>query len=468
MYANDDIFEKMKGVQQLEALEKEKNAWKLGLLSVTLAGTLAGCGGGGADGGTKVEPNGEVGKPVQISTEPVTIRIGATASAALNNEALLQEFVIEPVKRKYPHITIEYIPMGGNNPVKSINDWMVTGQIPDIILHANGSMGELFDYDLMTDVTPLVKTVGMDLSRFEQAALDSVRVASDDGWLVGIPFQQNFNALYYNKDIFDKFAVGYPTDGMTWEQALDLARRLTRSEDGVQYTGLHPEWVLRPAYPLALTIVDAKTGKSRLQSEPWKQVAELLQQIGAIPGNWDGKTNRQDFWGKRSIAMLATTNVFASIEPEARKGFTNWDVAQYPSYSSQPGVSGMVDAWVMIVAKTSRHKEQAMQVIDVVTSDEVQQLAAAKYAQLSTLASPAIRQQFGSQLESLNIKQKNVAGIFKGRIVAAPKFSPYERQARAPFQENMAKVVNGQMDVNTALRDADERTNKLLDELRTK
>jgi multiple sugar transport system substrate-binding protein len=125
----------------------------------------------------------------------------------------------------------------------------------------------------------------------------------------------------------------------------------------------------------------------------------------------------------------------------------------------------MVDAWVMIIAKTSQHKEQAMQVINVVTSDEVQLLASAKFAQMSTLANPEMNRQFGSQLDSLNIKQKNLAGIFKGRIVAAPKFSPYERQARTPYQDNMLKVFGGQMDVNTALRDADDKINKLLAEL---
>ncbi|MDF2721210.1 MAG: transporter substrate-binding protein, partial [Paenibacillus sp.] len=296
-------------------------------------------------------------------------------------------------------------------------------------------------------------------------ALDSIRVASDQGWLWGLPFSQNFNALYYNKDIFDKFAVPYPTDGMTWETTLDLAKRVARLDSGTQYIGIHPEWVLRPAYPLALTIVDAKTGKSQVASNPqWKQVAELLQKIQAIPGNWDGKSGRGDFWGKKTIAMLATTNVFTSIEPEAKKGFTRWDVTQYPSYSNQPGVSGMVDAWVLILTKTSKHPAQAMQVMNVITSDEAQLLAASKYAQLSTLTNPTMRQQFGSQLESLNIKEKNLQGIFKGKIVTAPKFSPYEKISRKPYEDNMQKVFAGTMDINTALRDADEKINKLLEE----
>lgn len=428
---------------------------KLGLLLTVITGLLAGCSGGN---------KAETGKTSAVSNEPVTIKIGASASANYNNETLFKETVVEPVKKKYPHITLEYIPMGGNNPVKSIDDWLASGNIPDIITHANGSMGELFAYDLMTDITPLVKQTKTDLSRFDKAVLDSVKVASDQGWLVGLPFSQNFNALYYNKDIFDKFAASYPTDGMTWDSIIDLSKKVARTDGGIQYIGLHPEWVLRPAYPLALTVVDPKTGKSQITNAQWKQVAELMQKIVAVPGNWDGKSGRGDFWGKKNIAMLATTNVFTSIEPEAKKGFTQWNVAQYPSFPNQPGVSGMVDAWVLVLAKTSKHKTEAMQVMNVITSDEVQMLAAAKFAQLSTLANSEMRQQFGTQLESLNIKAKNVAGIFKGKIIAAPKFSPYERLARTPYQDNMLKVFSGAMDVNTALRDADEKINKLLDE----
>ena len=423
------------------------------MLATVATALLAGCGGG---------DKGESGK-ITVSSEPVTIRVGTTASASLT-DSLFQETVVEPVKRKHPNITLELIRMGGNSAIKSIDDWMATGVIPDIILHSNGSMGELFAYDQMTDITPLVKQLNVDLKRFEPAVLDSVRVASDEGWLVGIPFSQNFNALYYNKDIFDKFGAEYPRDGMTWDEVIELSKRVGRSDNGVQYIGLHPEWVLRPAYPLALTLIDAKKNQSQVTNDSWKKVAELILRIVSTPGNWDGKSGRGDFWGKKTVAMLATTNIFASIEPEAKKGFTNWDVAQYPSFPDRPGVSGMVDAWVMIISKTSQHKPQAMQVIQVVTSDEVQLLAASKYAQMSTLVNPVMKEKFGSELASLNMKEKNLQGIFKGKIVPAPKFSPYERQARPFLQDNFTKLFSGQMDINTALRDADEKINKMLAE----
>jgi len=109
--------------------------WRLGMLATVATALLAGCGGG---------DKGESGK-ITVSSEPVTIRVGTTASASLT-DSLFQETVVEPVKRKHPNITLELIRMGGNSAIKSIDDWMATGVIPDIILHSNGSMGELFAY----------------------------------------------------------------------------------------------------------------------------------------------------------------------------------------------------------------------------------------------------------------------------------------------------------------------------------
>ncbi|NOU90117.1 extracellular solute-binding protein [Paenibacillus sp. LMG 31460] len=43
--------------------------------------------------------------------------------------------------------------------------------------------------------------------------------------------------LYYNKDIFDKFGISYPRNGMTWDEVYDLAKKLNRTEDGISYRG---------------------------------------------------------------------------------------------------------------------------------------------------------------------------------------------------------------------------------------
>jgi multiple sugar transport system substrate-binding protein len=71
----------------------------------------------------------------------------------------------------------------------------------------------------------------------EQATLDDwdiaqYRALSGSGIQFGVPKYHGALALYYNKDLFDRFGVGYPTE--TWDQDdyAEAMRRLTRDVDG--------------------------------------------------------------------------------------------------------------------------------------------------------------------------------------------------------------------------------------------
>ncbi|CAG7647131.1 hypothetical protein PAESOLCIP111_05319 [Paenibacillus solanacearum] len=432
----------------------ENKRMKKTVCVLSIAGMLSGC----SSTGNQLPEN----KPQEPSTEPVTIRIANSGSASHSDEEFNKLFV-EPVRRKYPHITLELVKYGSKEAIKSPADWIASGSIPDLIVHSNGSMGELFAYDLMTDITPLVKQTGTDLSRFDPVVLDAVKIASDDGALVGLPFTQQFSALYYNKNIFDRFGIAYPKDGMTWEETVALSRSLARTVDGVSYMGLHPERLIRPAYPLSLTLVNPRTNRSQVDSSEWRRVIQLQQQIVSIPGNWDGKSSRNDFWTKQNVAMLGSVNILSNLlQAGAQGGFEQWDVAQYPSYSNQPNVYGMVDAWVIVMTKPSKHKLQAMQVMNVLTSDEVQLLAARQLAKMSTLANSSFNQQLGA--DDPVLKQKRIASIFKSKPAPAPKFSMYEASARPFLENNFPKVVSGAIDSNTLLRDAEEQINQMLDQ----
>ncbi len=76
---------------------------------------------------------------------------------------------------------------------------------------------------------------GVDLSLYN-GATDQVTV---DGKLYELPFRNDFWVLYYNKDIFDKAGVEYPSNDMTWEEYDKLARSVTDTTFGSQVYGSH-------------------------------------------------------------------------------------------------------------------------------------------------------------------------------------------------------------------------------------
>jgi hypothetical protein len=68
------------------------------------------------------------------------------------------------------------------------------------------------------------------------------------------------------------------------------------------------------------------------------------------------------------------------------------------------------------------------------------------------------RENFGADLKSL--KGKNTAGAFNYKPAISPQASVYENAAGKAMNDAVSKVLSGALDVNTALRTAQEQANQ--------
>lgn len=416
---------------------------------------LAGCGKGEHEAGSNT---GEDKGVPTISDAPVKIR------AALDNAGVDDEFieiVQEVLKKKHPNITLDYIKPGKGTTLK---EQIAAGETPDIIISYNGNVASYNELDLLYDMTPLIKRYDYNLNRFEPYILEDAKIASTKDEIFALPIIVSYHALYYNKDIFDKFGAPYPADGMSWQQVIDLAKKVTRTDGGTQYRGLDPGSIIWASQPLGIPAIDYKTDKATINTETWKKVFELMKSIYAIPGNENKSDPRKGFLTDKTVAMYGNLNIISDLEIAAKDGL-NWDVVQYPSYPEKPNTYGNASVNVMLITKTSKYKEQALQVIETATSDEVQ-LASAKQGRVTPLKDPQFRLAFGTGRDAL--KGKNVQGIFKSRPVKYPIASKYRSKAEAIVGTKFNQYVAGSVDVNTALAQAEEEINKMVEAERGK
>jgi multiple sugar transport system substrate-binding protein len=158
------------------------------------------------------------------------------------------------------------------------------------------------------------------------------------------------------------------------------------------------------------------------------------------------------------VAMLATDNILSELAEAQKTGF-NWDMVQYPSYPEKPNIYGYVDTHFMAITKTSKHRDQAMQAISVITSDEVQGQLMSTAGQISPLTNPELKKRFGADMPFL--KGKNLDAIFKGKLGPGPAFSPYEKDGKKILDKSFMEYANGK-DLNTTLREAAEAINKTI------
>jgi multiple sugar transport system substrate-binding protein len=427
-------------------------------------GLLAGCSGNTAMTGTGAgsDDGAETTAPAKAeapkTAEPVTLSYFDYTVGVPSED--FQKLFVEPTKKKYPNITLQFIEKGKASNDDQIAELVTSGNTPDLIGVSNFGMPSMKNLDLLTDITPLAKQQKIDLNRFDASVMDSLKVLSDKGELYGLPYALNFSAMYYNKDIFNKFGVAYPKDGITWDDAYDLTVKLTRNEGGTQYQGFGIGRYDKLGYPLGLVYIDVKKNAGMMNTEPWKRAFELSRKIEAVPGNVKAKrgNQRNEFMKDKTLAMLVDYNLFYQLEEPMKNGL-DWDMAEVPSYPDKQNISGSVDVHATIISKSSKHKDEAMQVLGVLTSDEVQTISAGR-GRMTTLTNEKVRSALGKDIPF--IQGKNIAGVLKGKYAKAPAVSPYRFDARAINNKLYDDYLAGKIDVNTALRQADEEINQMI------
>lgn len=433
------------------------------LMSLALAGAiLAGCQNGARDAGEQPagEPPGQTSgetpvKPVEQppkDPDPVTLNLYHQGGYFSNTD--FQLLIADPVKKKYPHITVKM-----TATPKPLVELFAAGEPVDMYADFYGNLANYADLNYLLDLTALAKKHNFDLSRFDAGALDAVRAVSGGKELWALPYNRNLNGLYYNKDIFDWFGVAYPGDGMTWSETIELAQRMTRENDGVKIRGLEFQSIELPLLQRSLTYVNAATNAVMENLEEYKLAFELGKRIYSIPGNeFDpaGSPNGR-FSGERNVAMYAGVNMFSRYAQIAE---LNFDVAQYPSFPDAPNIGILYDLHVIAPNKNSRYTEDVMRVLEVLYSDEVQTQMVRKTGRVSLLKDVRFEQQFAQDVPQL--QGKNLKSVFKTRPAPAPAFSKYTAPASGILGAKFKDYASGIKDVNTALREAKEEIEKLI------
>jgi multiple sugar transport system substrate-binding protein len=440
-----------------------QNRLLLGLISGLLLFFLASC--AGQEGVKQAQDASGTGENPVKQAEPKAdpVHLGFYQFSGSITDEEFQTLVVNPVKKKYPNITLELIRSGkGTTP----EELVAAGNMPDIIF--TGSSGALTISQLSAgqDLNSLIKKANMDVGKFDPTAMQAIRLYSDKKQTLAVPFSINFSALYYNKDIFDKFAVPYPSDGMTWDQAIEVARKVTREVDGVSYKGLEFDSGIggakRMGEQLESPLVNPKTLKAALNTDGWKKALNTMLQIKSIPGNINKKKPIPSFEQDREVAMMAGLGArLGEINALAIQGKPiNYDLATMPVFTEKPHNAFGMSLFLLMLSSTGKHQEQAFQVIQLLTDNDVQTMLN-KQGRLTSLKDAKLKDSFGEEMFSF--KGKNKQAVFK--VVPAPQlaYTLYDKITNNELNAAVNQMLDKGVDVNTALRQAEEKANQAIE-----
>lgn len=416
-----------------------------------LFGFAAGCGQARDGGSSDAKP--------EASQEPVTITM-FQQSAQISDEEFAK-LIADPVHRKFPNVTVEIVRYGKDTTAENL---VVAGQFPDLSFISYNVGLQLKKLKVLENLNGMITKQSFDLDKFDPLAMQQARSFSDQGEVYLIPFSLNTSALYYNRDIFDKFGTAYPQDGMTWDDAIQLAKKITRTDSGIQYKGLYAGIPSSNGTQLPEALVDVKTGKALLNTDRWKTVLSVYKEVMDIPGNTVGNAINE-FEKERTLAMLPSAGArIGELEQMQNEGKgMNWDMATYPAYPQSPRASLGVNVHYMAVSSQSAHKELAFAILSFLTEAD-NQLEMTRNGRMSSLKDPKMKEAFGTKLSTY--PGRNFSGIFKSP--AAPDYP------RTDYDDIVGKYItaaannyaSGKVDLNTALRQAEEQASKEIEALK--
>ncbi len=166
------------------------------------------------------EPTAEAtATPSVLSSEEGSITIWVNAERAPIMEAAGKEF-----QAKY-NVPVRIQTMGFNDVRSNFEIAAPAGNGPDIIAGAHDWIGSLYASGLLADID-----LGDKVSSFNPTG---IKAFTYDGHLVGMPYQVESVALYYNKDLV-------PTPPTTWKATKDTIKSLLdagKVDQGIAFVG---------------------------------------------------------------------------------------------------------------------------------------------------------------------------------------------------------------------------------------
>ena len=353
----------------------KKRTLSIALACAITAVSLAGCSGGSkettaaATEGTAAETT----KATEAAGGQTTLKwsvwdIGSTT---------YYQPLIDAFEKAHPDVKIEMVDLGSTD-YQTVLATELTGSGSDFdvvtVKDVPGYM-TLVNKGVLESLDSYIKSAGVDLAQYK-GLTDQITV---DGKLFELPFRNDFWVLFYNKDIFDKAGIAYPTNDMTFEQYDALARSLAVETPGKEVYGAHYHtW--RSAVQL-FGVLDGKNTILEGKYEFLKQYYEMVlndQEDGICQDYATLKTSGLHYSGafaQGNVAMMNMGTWFIStLMEKIRTGeytdCTNWGIVKYPHAEGVEPGSTLATITSLAIPANAPHKDLAWEFINFVSGKD--------------------------------------------------------------------------------------------------
>lgn len=384
---------------------------------------------------------------------------------------------IDAIEQKYSSvkITVEVVPPLGE--AERFATQLSAGTLPDVILISGLSAQQWIRQGAFADLTPYVQRDAIDLNSFYP---DTVAQFAYDGKQWGIPNEAAPEVLFYNKAMFDAAHQPYPTDEWTFEDMRAAARKLTldnkgRNADDPAFDSRQVAqwgWNSTPQHIWTRHLVEM-LGADYCQNSDCTLIKMSSPDVVAA-FRWWADLAQKDHSAPYDVYSGAQTGVPGDpfVAGKAAMGFNNsaaigqlntqtqisYDVVQ-PFKGADGKRHGALSTQGYVIAATSKHKDEAWQIVRALTSDEF----LTEYFARPGHGIPALRSAAQHAIDTSHPpanQQALLEALEYGEV-----FRPYTASAFEAYAKTVGfyvPMMKGDVSVEDSLRQIEEQANAIL------
>ncbi len=307
------------------------------------------------------------------SDEPVTLKWALwDVSSTVYYQPLIDAYTAA-----HPNVTIEMVDLGSTD-YSTVLGTQLSGAGSDfdvVTIKDVPGYVSLVNKGVLEPLNSLIEADGVDLSLYN-GVTDQVTI---DGNLYELPFRSDIWVLFYNKDIFDKAGVDYPTNDMTWDQYDALARSVTDTTPGAEVYGSHYHtWRSTIQLDGILdgkhTIVDGNYDFTK----PYYEMVLAQQKDGVCMDYATLKTQGLHYSAAFAQGNVATMNMgswfIATLIQKIKDGeytdCTNWGIVKYPHADGVEPGSTLSTITALSIPTSAPNKDAAWDFVKFVSGAE--------------------------------------------------------------------------------------------------
>ncbi len=334
------------------------------------------------------------------------------------------------------------------------------GNPPDICVVDQIWNSEFAAAGLIIPIDDYLKDSPLKADQFFEGAWDSV-MWKNQVW--GIPMDVGvWEQLFYNEDLFNQAGVSVPE---TWDEWLEVGRKLTKDTDGdgeVDQWGLYLLGAKNEVITVFMNSLIFSNGGKIVSDDGTRgmldspEVIEALEFYKALmeiapPGVPSADQVPSSDYFARGIVAMETIGEWEQETVMNRAPDLNWKIAVPPVPKKGMTFHGCFGGWSFVIFKGSKHQDAAWDFIQFASSEENNlKMAALTPANLN--AADKYLREFKRQPEI----------VFETLFNAKPRpISPIYPQISEIQQDMLHEIFLGK-DVAQAARDANDRLNALI------